>query len=132
MTPMDVDDSLQQEVDKLKAQEQFKTTIKQFIEKTGKCHVKIKFREGNIALEYRIMNRFRFEAWPFYNLSTRGLIIQILTNIREYDYELVVFNLKHRDLAEKLAAHLTLVYGAEKIKLTTSRYLKPINESFDL
>ena len=132
MSPMTIDNQLQKELEEKRQRREFARNVLEQIQPVFRKQLKMQLAEGNEAIEYRVcfkplISFGRLDRW-----RRRGLVLQLLKPFsREYDYKIVVFDLRHVEVAKKLAAFLTLVYKADNIKLITAHRPEPISSYVD-
>jgi len=139
MSPLEVDDRLQKEIDQQqRAQKELNRRSKlgneflSVVKKSVKQKLCIRIREGNLAIEYRLYQHPKVNVWPFSWLARRRPLVQILEllNDKNYNFKLVVLDLANKKLAVNIASFLSLVQKIEKIELITTHEPEPINESY--
>jgi hypothetical protein len=132
MSPLKVNDQLQKELDEQQRRSKLGNDFLAVVKKSVNQKLRIRLREGNLAIEYRICQRPKLDVWPFGWLASRRPLVQILEmlNDKNCEFKLVVLALAHKELAENIASFLSLVHNREKIELITTHTLEPITESY--
>jgi len=129
MGRIEYDDNLQEEREEEQKTAKFVKHLLRLVNRGRQLKIKIKTERFDEITEHRLIRKSPTKNMVVKLFKRDKLLAQVVDRTRKRavnkqddgdDYVIVVFTAEDKKLAEKIAAFLTLIYRADKLKIVTS------------